>query len=123
MNDHQRSLTEPETFWADAAKAVHWYKEWHTVLDDSKKPFYRWFVGGEVDCIRKTSSPRTFSSILTKVSPSGNGLMVDLPRSIPMYAQIASDKGLFEEPLKIFTIDYISFEQKPTEVEKKQHGL
>src|SRR5262245_33213062 len=49
MNEHERSLIEPQKFWADAAKAVHWYKEWHTVLDDSKKPFYRWFVGGEVN--------------------------------------------------------------------------
>jgi propionyl-CoA synthetase len=49
MDDHKRSLTEPQKFWADAAKAVHWYKECHTVLDDSKKPFYRWFVGGEVN--------------------------------------------------------------------------
>src|SRR5262245_694682 len=49
MDDHKRSLTDPQNFWADAAKAVHWYKEWDTVLDDSKKPFYRWFVGGEVN--------------------------------------------------------------------------
>jgi hypothetical protein len=48
--------------------------------------------------------------------------MVDLPNSMPMYAQIASAKGLFEEPLKIFTIDYISFEQKPTGGGEKAAG-
>ena len=46
---HARSLKEPQKFWAEAAENVHWYKKWHTVLDDSRKPFYRWFVGGEVN--------------------------------------------------------------------------
>jgi propionyl-CoA synthetase len=49
MDEHDRSLTEPAKFWADAARSIHWYKQWHTVLDDSNKPFYRWFVGGEVN--------------------------------------------------------------------------
>ena len=44
-----RSADDPEGFWAEAAEKVHWYKKWHKVLDDSNKPFYRWFVGGEVN--------------------------------------------------------------------------
>ena len=43
---YTQSLNEPETFWAEAAKDVHWYKKWDKVLDDSRKPFYRWFAGG-----------------------------------------------------------------------------
>ena len=46
---HARSIDAPEEFWAEAAEQVHWFKKWHTVLDDSKQPFYRWFVGGEVN--------------------------------------------------------------------------
>ncbi|MFQ6022995.1 MAG: propionyl-CoA synthetase [Acidiferrobacterales bacterium] len=44
-----RSIEDPDGFWGEAAKAVHWYKKWDKVLDDSNKPFYRWFVGGEVN--------------------------------------------------------------------------
>ena len=44
-----RAADDPEGFWAEAAERVHWYKKWHRVLDDSNKPFYRWFVGGEVN--------------------------------------------------------------------------
>ena len=44
-----RSLDEPENFWAEAAQEIHWYKPWDKVLDDSRKPFYRWFSGGEVN--------------------------------------------------------------------------
>ena len=46
---HDRSLREPESFWAEAAEAVHWYKKWDQVLDDTNVPFYRWFAGGEVN--------------------------------------------------------------------------
>lgn len=43
---YQRSLTDPEGFWAEAAEELHWHRKWDRVLDDSNKPFYRWFPGG-----------------------------------------------------------------------------
>ncbi len=44
-----RSLKDPVGFWGEAAEAVHWYKRWEKVLDDSRPPFYRWFAGGQVN--------------------------------------------------------------------------
>jgi propionyl-CoA synthetase len=44
-----RSLSDPVGFWGEAAEAVYWYKKWEKVLDDSHPPFYRWFVGGELN--------------------------------------------------------------------------
>jgi propionyl-CoA synthetase len=44
---YARSLNDPEGFWGEAAQAIDWYKPWDKVLDDSNKPFYRWFVGAE----------------------------------------------------------------------------
>jgi propionyl-CoA synthetase len=44
---YKRSMEDPEGFWADAAKEIDWTKPWTKVLDDSKAPFYRWFVGAE----------------------------------------------------------------------------
>ncbi len=46
---HRRSLEDPDGFWGEAAEAVHWYRRWDKVLDDSKAPFYRWFAGGELN--------------------------------------------------------------------------
>ncbi|MFP4030984.1 MAG: propionyl-CoA synthetase [Desulfococcaceae bacterium] len=46
---YQQSMRDPEGFWGKAAEDVHWYKKWDKVLDDSNKPFYRWFVGGEIN--------------------------------------------------------------------------
>ena len=42
---YARSIDDPEGFWGEAAEAVHWYKRWDRVLDDSNPPFYRWFTG------------------------------------------------------------------------------
>ena len=43
---YRHSLEDPEGFWAEAAEAIDWDAPWTRVLDDSKVPFYRWFVGG-----------------------------------------------------------------------------
>ncbi len=43
---HARSLADPEGFWGEAAKALHWEKPWDKVLDASNAPLYRWFSGG-----------------------------------------------------------------------------
>lgn len=45
----QRSLNDPDGFWGEAAENCHWFKRWDKVLDDSNKPFYRWFTGGEIN--------------------------------------------------------------------------
>jgi propionyl-CoA synthetase len=41
-----RSLSDPDGFWAEAAEDLRWERKWERVLDDSRKPFYRWFPGG-----------------------------------------------------------------------------
>lgn len=43
---YRRSLDHPEGLWADAAQDVDWVKPPDRALDDSRAPFYRWFVGG-----------------------------------------------------------------------------
>jgi len=45
----QKSITDPAGFWGEAAELIDWYKKWDKVLDDSNKPFYRWFTGGEMN--------------------------------------------------------------------------
>ena len=51
LYDHvyARSINDPVGFWSEAAEEIHWYKKWDKVLDESNKPFYRWFTGGEVN--------------------------------------------------------------------------
>jgi propionyl-CoA synthetase len=46
---YQRSRRDPEAFWAEAAEDIYWERRWDKVFDDSRKPFYRWFVGGRLN--------------------------------------------------------------------------
>jgi propionyl-CoA synthetase len=46
---HKRSIERPEEFWAEAAAAIDWDREWSRVLDDSNTPFFRWFSGGRLN--------------------------------------------------------------------------
>lgn len=45
----KESIENPESFWGKAAEEISWYKKWDKVLDSSNPPFYRWFVGGELN--------------------------------------------------------------------------
>ena len=46
---HERSLKDPDGFWAEAAQSIDWYGRWDRVCDESRAPFYRWFPGAEVN--------------------------------------------------------------------------
>ena len=46
---YEKSVKDPEAFWAEAAGELHWFKKWDTVLDDSDAPFFRWFDGSRTN--------------------------------------------------------------------------
>ena len=46
---HRRSLDEREAFWAEQAALIDWHTPFERVLDDSRLPFTRWFVGGQTN--------------------------------------------------------------------------
>jgi propionyl-CoA synthetase len=46
---YERSLEQPEAFWAEAAEALHWDRRWQRVLNFDRPPFYRWFEGGRLN--------------------------------------------------------------------------
>jgi propionyl-CoA synthetase len=46
---YSRSLIDPEGFWGEVAEGIIWSKKWDKVLDSSNPPFYRWFVGAELN--------------------------------------------------------------------------
>ncbi|MBU0558337.1 MAG: acetate--CoA ligase [Bacteroidetes bacterium] len=36
-------------FWEERASELHWFQKWNKVIDDSNKPFYKWFTGGKTN--------------------------------------------------------------------------
>ncbi|HWE20252.1 MAG TPA: AMP-binding protein, partial [Hyphomicrobiaceae bacterium] len=65
---------DPEGFWAEAARAVDWYKPWDKVLDPYAGQYGRWFVGAECNtaynCLdRHVESGRASQKALIYDSP------------------------------------------------------
>jgi len=46
---YEKSIQDPETFWAEAAEDLYWFKKWDTVLDTSEAPFYKWYSGSRTN--------------------------------------------------------------------------
>ncbi len=46
---HRRSIEDREGFWAEQAQLVDWHQPFTQVLDYSRPPFTKWFVGGETN--------------------------------------------------------------------------
>src|SRR5262245_25655058 len=38
-------------FWESEARELEWFSKWKKVLDDSKKPFFKWFTGAKVNIV------------------------------------------------------------------------
>src|SRR2546421_5766083 len=46
---HRRSIEDREGFWTEEARLIHWQRPFEKVLDYSRPPFARWFVGGQTN--------------------------------------------------------------------------
>src|SRR5450432_4060078 len=46
---HRRSLVERDAFWRERASLIDWQTPFSAVLDYSRPPFARWFVGGRTN--------------------------------------------------------------------------
>ena len=91
---HRSSIEDPEEFWAQAAEGIHWDVRWSRVLDDSEKPFYRWFSGGRLNtCFnavdRHVDGGRGEQTAIIYDSP-----LTDSQRSIS-YAELLEDVAFF----------------------------
>jgi propionate--CoA ligase len=46
---YRMSVERAEEYWAERAERLLWYRRWDRVLDASRPPFVRYFVGGETN--------------------------------------------------------------------------
>jgi len=45
-SEHERSIKDPDGFWGEQAKLIHWEKPFDKVLSYDNPPFEKWFEGG-----------------------------------------------------------------------------
>jgi len=46
---YRQSIDQPEAFWAEEARRIHWETPFTQTLDYSCAPFARWFIGGQTN--------------------------------------------------------------------------
>ncbi len=63
-----RAASDPDGFWGQAAKELTWTTPWEQVLDDSKAPFYRWFVGGRTNLFLNALERHQSTPVADKVA-------------------------------------------------------
>ena len=49
QQEYQASIDDPESFWAEKAKLVSWYREPEKVLSVDENGIHRWFADGEMN--------------------------------------------------------------------------
>ncbi len=40
---------DPDGFWGEQAKSLHWFRPWKQIFDGSNPPFFKWFLGGKLN--------------------------------------------------------------------------
>ncbi len=48
-DEYRRSIEQPEAFWVEQARAIHWHTPPRVILEYTNPPFRKWFAGGETN--------------------------------------------------------------------------
>ena len=65
---YQESISDREGFWNKEARTLSWYRKWEKVVDDSNKPFYKWFVGGKINVVANAIDRHLHSETKNKLA-------------------------------------------------------
>ncbi len=101
---YNRSIQDPDGFWADEAKELSWFKPWTKVLDESKKPFFRWFVDGKTNVAYNCLDAQVAKGLGDKVAivyegePTTDGQATEVRRIT--YRELLSEVSRFSNVLK-----------------------
>jgi acetyl-CoA synthetase len=98
---HAAALKNPEKFWAEQARTLHWFKPWKKVLQ-WKPPFAKWFVGGKINasynCLDRHlgSWRRNKAALIWEGEPGEERVLTyqDLHREVSKFANALKGLGV-----------------------------
>jgi len=104
LSDHEAAEKDPTGWWAEQARALHWFKEWDTVLDDSNPPFYKWFTGGKINASYNCLDRHVENGLGSRVAFHWRGeegeerdvTYEQLLRDVKRFANALKDRGIEE---------------------------
>jgi len=99
---HKHSIEQPDAFWSEEAKLVDWHTPPKQVLDYSRPPFAKWFVGGETNlcynAVDRHAAKRPNDRALVYISTETNEEKIysfaELQREVERMAAIYQSLGV-----------------------------
>jgi len=99
---YQQSIEDPVAFWGQQSQALEWIQPWTQVLDDSDKPFFKWFTGGKLNvaanCVdRHIKGPnRNKAALIFEGEPGDQQVLTyfDLYREVNRFANALKGLGI-----------------------------
>jgi acetyl-CoA synthetase len=101
-SEHEAAAKDPLAWWAKQAKALHWFQEPQTVLDDSDPPFYKWFADGKINASYNCLDRHVENGLGSRVAFHWRGeegeerevTYEDLLRDVKRFANALKDHGV-----------------------------
>ncbi len=99
---YRRSIDQPDAFWAEQARLVDWHRPFERVLDYSRPPFARWFVGGQTNLCHNAvdrhlstrADQRALIWISTEVDQQKSYTFRELHAEVNRFAAVLQDLGV-----------------------------
>jgi acetyl-CoA synthetase len=102
LSEHEAAAKDRTGWWAKQAGALHWFKKWDTVLDDSDPPFYKWFLGGKLNASYNCLDRHVENGLGSRVAFHWRGeegeerdvTYEELLRDVKRFANALKDRGI-----------------------------
>ena len=105
LNDpevYARAAADPLAWWEEQARALDWFSDWETTLDDSDAPFYKWFQGGTINASHNCLDRHVDAGLGERVAFHWRGeegeereiTYADLHRDVQRFANALRDQGI-----------------------------
>ncbi|HQC72711.1 MAG TPA: acetyl-coenzyme A synthetase N-terminal domain-containing protein, partial [Candidatus Competibacteraceae bacterium] len=99
---HRWSIEDPNGFWGEQAKLIHWNKPPQQVLEYDNPPFRQWFVGGETNLcynavdrhLAERADQPAVVYISTETEETLTYTYADLYREVNRFAAVMQAQGL-----------------------------
>jgi len=99
---HRRSLEDRDAFWTEQAALIEWQTPFTSVLDYSKPPFAKWFVGGRTNICHNAVDRHLASRgdapaliyISTETEQKGTYTFRELHREVNRFAAVLKAQGV-----------------------------
>ena len=107
QEEYQRSIADPQAFWAEKAEGFHWFKKWDTVCSynynmDEAPINIRWFEGGQTNIVyncldRHLDSRGDQVAIIWEGNEPGEDAKItyrELHRQVCQFANVLKERGV-----------------------------